>query len=53
MKTYDKKKLIDAMKKDAYGWIDELMCVAIVISLVGLPLVFAFSMTKLMMLLLY
>ena len=23
MKRYDKKKFIDAMKKEAYGWIDE------------------------------
>ena len=49
MKRYDKKKLIDAMKKEAYGWLDELMVVMIFVSLIGVCFAFSYSVVMLSM----
>ena len=49
MKRYDKKKLIDAMKKEAYGWIDEFMVIMIFVSLIGVCFAFSYSMAMLTM----
>ena len=49
MKRYDKKKLIDAMKKEAYGWLDELMVAMIFVSLIGVCFAFSYSVAMLSM----
>ena len=49
VKRYDKKKLIDAMKKEAYGWLDELMVAMIFVSLIGVCFAFSYSVAMLSM----
>ncbi len=49
MKRYDKKKLIDAMKKEAYGWLDEFMVAMIFVSLIGVCFAFSYSVAMLSM----
>ena len=49
MKKYSKDRILDAMKKELYGWIDELMVVMIFVSLIGVCLAFSYSVAMLSM----
>ena len=49
MKKYSKDRILDAMKKELYGWIDELMVVMIFISLIGVCFAFSYSVAMLSM----
>ena len=49
MKRYNKDRILDAMKKELYGWIDELMVVMIFVSLIGVCFAFSYSVAMLSM----
>lgn len=49
MKKYSKDRILDAMKKELYGWIDELMVVMIFISLIGVCFALSYSVAMLSM----
>ena len=49
MKKYSKDRILDAMKKELYGWIDELMVGMIFVSLIGVCFAFSYSVAMLSM----
>ena len=49
MKKYSKDRILDAMKKEAYVWLDELMVVMIFVSLIGVCFAFSYSVAMLSM----
>ena len=49
MKRYNKDRILDAMKKEAYVWLDELMVVMIFVSLIGVCFAFSYSVAMLSM----
>ena len=49
MKRYNKDRILDVMKKEAYGWLDELMVVMIFVSLIGVCFAFSYSVAMLSM----
>ena len=49
MNRYNKDRILDAMKKELYGWLDELMVVMIFVSLIGVCFAFSYSVAMLSM----
>ena len=49
MKKYNKDRILDAMKKEAYAWLDELMVAMIFVSLIGVCFAFSYSVAMLSM----
>ena len=49
MKRYNKDRILDAMKKEAYGWLDEFMVAMIFVSLIGVCFAFSYSVAMLSM----
>ena len=49
MKRYNKDRILDAMKKEAYAWLDELMVAMIFVSLIGVCFAFSYSVAMLSM----